>query len=429
MSSWILVFALISRPSLSCVDIFLPDVTPLVVADIEQPAGFAVMIDSKTQAAFPKNTPTRLFVVAARSNGEIADKFTGTIHLSTTDRFATIPSSIELRCQDGGIQTIDKVVFGTEGDQIITASDGNVRSTLDLYIRPNVLEGPVPTRLGDIDGNGVVDFNDVELLLSYLANSATLNPIQVYAADLDRNGYATSDDLDLLVALIDSDLEDKHEPRIRIVSPVGDADRSFTEIELFYEDVDSGIDPSSLLIFNNRHLDSDHLLSGPGTNLLKPFGLRQPDVEVGDSAAFIRLPPNSFDVGLNTLTAVIADRSGNIGVSVVTFNVIGVHVLSRSRTSINRPGYVMLSTNRDLKHMLENGGTASWSSCSQGFEILKTTMHSRSQLISAVYRYGQTSPTPFPAVFRADFQMTDPLGGILSEDSLAFALGSCINVE
>lgn len=69
----------------------------------------------------------------------------------------------------------------------------------------NVISGTTETlKLGDINNDGVVDVNDLLLLVDYMCDKVTLSEKQLKCADIDKDGHIDCDDVQLLRQAIDN---------------------------------------------------------------------------------------------------------------------------------------------------------------------------------------------------------------------------------
>lgn len=66
------------------------------------------------------------------------------------------------------------------------------------YILINSYNTIGPNSLGDINDDGIVDFNDVVLVQGYIDNVRTFTDDQIKRADVNKDGQITQEDADLI---------------------------------------------------------------------------------------------------------------------------------------------------------------------------------------------------------------------------------------
>lgn len=72
----------------------------------------------------------------------------------------------------------------------------------------NVISGTTETlKLGDINNDGVVDVNDLLLLVDYMCDKVTLSEKQLKCADIDKDGHVDCEDVQLLRQAIDNKID------------------------------------------------------------------------------------------------------------------------------------------------------------------------------------------------------------------------------
>ncbi|MCG8406632.1 MAG: NHL repeat-containing protein [Phycisphaerales bacterium] len=115
-----------------------------------------------------------------------------------------------------GVPSAHGIEFGNDGDLYVAAFgstgiphfDGTNGSSLGNFVSPGIgsLSGPTdllffPLLLGDIDGDGDVDLNDVGPFVDALLGSPQA-PIHLSRSDLDDNGAADGNDIAEFIAIL-----------------------------------------------------------------------------------------------------------------------------------------------------------------------------------------------------------------------------------
>jgi hypothetical protein len=98
----------------------------------QAPTHFEVLASPVVQSGQPFN----VLVVAENANGQVANTFTGTVKLTSSDGSATLPTSLTFTGSDQGIQTV-QVTLATPGIQTITVTDStnnSIKGLLDEFV-------------------------------------------------------------------------------------------------------------------------------------------------------------------------------------------------------------------------------------------------------------------------------------------------------
>jgi hypothetical protein len=89
-------------------------------------------------ASVRAGAPFSLRVVVEDAYGNVVTKYTGTVHLSSTDKKATLPSNYTFTTADEGVHTLNALVLRMRGNQKITIADTH-NSSLTLSVIVDVL--------------------------------------------------------------------------------------------------------------------------------------------------------------------------------------------------------------------------------------------------------------------------------------------------
>lgn len=299
--------------------------------DVDRPVDFMIVGPRELLAGQKFD----LLVIALRRDGRIARSARGAVILTVDSSRAPFADVEELDPQDGGVVVFEDIVLPTPGKHTITVASvvegRRIEKSVQWFVSSDKSRGPFPKRFGDLDGDGDVDFEDAGLLEGFLSRRNRLSELQRFAADLNKDRLINGEDLELLVRLQSSLMPEDHDPpTIQFISPAGGLrhPKGFElPVQVSFNDVNSGVDTSSLLVFSNRVVRFGSVTNS--ANFLDKGFLK---IEQ-DSAARGTIPAGALHLGSHVFTAAVADRAGNIGIAQAEFTVEGVDILEARQSA------------------------------------------------------------------------------------------------
>ena len=166
---------------------------PVTAADVQNLAGFTASLSYDSEyLTFDSISAAKGFVLIP-----VGDKFAVLTSNGQGVSGNPIVGYILFTTKAGLLDDVTTTVrFGvTEAKNSATANISIVVPSIDVVILGT------PLKLGDINGDGIVDVADAILLMQYNAGSIALTPRQIKAADMNGDGVANVGDVILLLQL------------------------------------------------------------------------------------------------------------------------------------------------------------------------------------------------------------------------------------
>ena len=133
--------------------------------------------------------------------------FRGCTSLETVelnDNISEIPYECFYNCSSLGAVTLGRNITSIQENSFIGCTNLTIRCYAYSYAYNFALSHNIPyvlldgVKLGDVNGDGIVNINDVTAIQQHLAEYVFLEGIFLHAADVDQNGEVKIDDATLL---------------------------------------------------------------------------------------------------------------------------------------------------------------------------------------------------------------------------------------
>ena len=117
---------------------------------------------------------------------------------NTSDANKPISNATQAALNDKQSKITANGILKGDGTGTITAADETEVELVDLPIRAEAINIPKGRMRGDVDGDGKLTQNDVQLMQDALNEIISLTDIQTWCADVNGNGSFTSADVQIL---------------------------------------------------------------------------------------------------------------------------------------------------------------------------------------------------------------------------------------